>query len=210
MRSSRVPDLQSWSEPDASAWSRVRAERVALTRTPLGLQPNPYLMTAWSTRPYGRLAALDVACVHDGDRVAFHLEWKDASEDLASGEAFPDAAAVALPVRGAPQLATMGAPDAPVHALHWVAGEDGVRSVLASGIGSSRPGPDVGGAARALWKDGGWRVVVSRSLAAPAEAASLAPGEASRIGFAVWDGANGERAGIKAFSIDWRPLELEP
>jgi complex iron-sulfur molybdoenzyme family reductase subunit gamma len=166
-------------------------------------------MAAWSDRPYGTLAAVQVGCVHDGRRVAFRLEWTDPSEDLAVGDAVPDAAAIALPVRGEPQLATMGAPEAPIHALHWIAGQAGVRSVLATGIGSSRPGPDVQGAARGHWKDGAWRAVISRSFDAPADAAPLAPGGVSRIGFAIWDGAKGERAGIKAFSIDWLDLELE-
>ena len=39
--------------------------------------------------------------------------------------------------------------------------------------------------------------------------APLAAGKSTGIGFAVWRGSNDERAGIKAFSIDWAELALE-
>ena len=38
---------------------------------------------------------------------------------------------------------------------------------------------------------------------------TLAAGKKTGVGFALWRGANDERAGIKAFSIDWAELELE-
>jgi hypothetical protein len=38
--------------------------------------------------------------------------------------------------------------------------------------------------------------------------AQLAPGERTGFALAVWEGSNGERAGIKAFSGDWRELRL--
>ena len=41
------------------------------------------------------------------------------------------------------------------------------------------------------------------------EAVQLAPGGAVKIGFAVWEGSNGERAGVKSFSKEWRELALE-
>jgi hypothetical protein len=40
--------------------------------------------------------------------------------------------------------------------------------------------------------------------------AEFAPGTATKFAVAVWEGSNGERAGIKAFSVDWRGLELAP
>jgi hypothetical protein len=29
------------------------------------------------------------------------------------------------------------------------------------------------------------------------------------VGFAVWQGANQERGGLKAVTLDWEPLEIE-
>jgi hypothetical protein len=41
------------------------------------------------------------------------------------------------------------------------------------------------------------------------DVAPLVAGEKTGIGFALWEGANEERAGIKAFSVDWLDLTLD-
>ena len=210
MRVQRVRDVAPCLDPQAEGWAQLAPERVALLPAPLGLQPTAYLRVAFQDRPYGRSGPLEVACVHDGERIAFGLSWRDASEDLRSGEAFADAAAVALPVLGEPPLATMGAPDAPIHLLHWRAGEERPRSVLAAGLGTTRPGPDLARECRALWKDGAWQLVLARGLAGGEGGAPLAAGARSLVAFAVWDGANRERAGIKAVSLPWQELRLDP
>ncbi len=51
-----------------------------------------------------------------------------------------------------------------------------------------------------------------RTLSVDKEAASaiqIAPGQTLRTTFAVWEGSNLERAGIKAFSPAWLELEIE-
>jgi DMSO reductase family type II enzyme heme b subunit len=45
--------------------------------------------------------------------------------------------------------------------------------------------------------------------AAPQGTVALAPGAVSKIAFAVWQGSDQERAGLKAFSPDWQELELD-
>jgi DMSO reductase family type II enzyme heme b subunit len=209
MRVQRVRDVASWLDPQAEGWARIGAERIALMPAPLGLQPTAYLRAAFQERPYGQTASLEAAAVHDGERIVFGLTWRDASEDRGGAEAFADAAAIALPVAGEPPLATMGAADAPIHLLHWRASEERPRSVLAAGLGSTRPGPDHPRECRALWKDGAWQVVIARSLAGGEGGAPLAPGARSLVAFAVWDGGNRERAGIKAVSLPWRELLLD-
>ena len=37
----------------------------------------------------------------------------------------------------------------------------------------------------------------------------FAPGARTKVAFAVWNGSNGERAGIKAFSQTWLSLKIE-
>jgi complex iron-sulfur molybdoenzyme family reductase subunit gamma len=137
---------------------------------------------------------------------ALRATWKGSDAGVTE---FPDAMAIALPVRNFPVLALMGSKDAPIHYLRWIAGEDGVRSVLSTGIGESRPGPELKRAAQAR-ADGAMRqVVVARALGGGREVAPLLAGTKTAIGFAVWNGANEERAGLKAFSVDWIPLEME-
>lgn len=205
----RVPDLHPFLEPDAAAWGALQPFAVEMVPAPLGLQPTAYIIVSWTDRPYGELPGLDLAAVHDGTRIAVRLVWRDATRDDGKGEAFPDGAAITFPVSGDPILVQMGSPDAPIHALQWKARGDVVRPVLMTGIGSSRPGPAVAETAKGLYADGAWRLVLTRTLAAPEGGAVLSAGAATRIGIAVWNGSNQERAGIKAASVDWIDLQLE-
>ncbi len=50
------------------------------------------------------------------------------------------------------------------------------------------------------WRDGRWRVVFVRDMAVGDEYAQFAHGERNNIAFAVWDGANGDRDGMKSVS----------
>ena len=65
---------------------------------------------------------------------------------------------------------------------------------------------------KSLFGQDAWSIVFIRPLAVPEqkdEAVQLAPGKAVKVGFAVWEGSNGERAGLKSFSKEWRELALE-
>jgi DMSO reductase family type II enzyme heme b subunit len=207
--SKRVANLADFPNPADPSWRGIPGTSVEMIPAPLGLQPNGYIIASWTDRPYGELELVDVASVHDGERLAVRLSWKKLRPDSGSGEGFPDSAALAFPVRGKPELMQMGSPDAPIHALHWQARKNAIRSVLASGIGSSRTGPDVGETITAGWSQGAWSIVFTRTLAAGGDGAKLVPGEGSQIGFAVWDGGNQERAGIKAVSADWLEFVVE-
>jgi DMSO reductase family type II enzyme heme b subunit len=103
----------------------------------------------------------------------------------------------------------MGAPDAPIHILRWQANKEGLRSILATGIGQSQPGPSLKTGAQAKAEGDAWSVVITRALGHGGEVAPLAAGKKTGIGFALWRGGNDERAGIKAFSIDWADLALD-
>jgi hypothetical protein len=46
-------------------------------------------------------------------------------------------------------------------------------------------------------------------LAANGATVKLAPGAATSLAVAVWEGGSGERAGIKAYSRAWRDLAVE-
>jgi DMSO reductase family type II enzyme heme b subunit len=64
--------------------------------------------------------------------------------------------------------------------------------------------------ARGEWRDGQWRVLMKRPLAAPSEedGVSLAPGQHASAAFAVWNGAHQDRNGQKLVTI-WQDFELE-
>ncbi|MEM7425722.1 MAG: ethylbenzene dehydrogenase-related protein [Pseudomonadota bacterium] len=209
MRVRRVSSVDSYGDPAAPAWQEIPVEAIEMTPAPLGLQPTEYIQVSWDERDYGEIEEVSTRAIHDGTAAAVHLSWASEKPSSGAGESFPDAAAVAFPVRGDPILMQMGSDDAPMQFIQWQASRKEARSVVAKGIGSSLAGEDTGQKAKAAWSAGRWSVVFSRLLGGGDNSAKLVPGEATQIGFAVWNGSNEERAGIKAVSIEWTEFELE-
>lgn len=206
MKCHRKSSIAGYLSPGSSSWADVAEEDVGLIPTPLPMQPTEYIRKKWENKPYGDAKSLKVATVHDGHTIAVRIRWTGVS---AAGGDFPDAVAVALPVRGKPILAMMGAEDAPIHILRWQANKEGVRSIIATGIGQSAVGPTLKTGAEAKAEGDSWSVVITRALGQGKNVAPLAAGKKTGIGFALWRGSNDERAGIKAFSIDWAELALD-
>jgi DMSO reductase family type II enzyme heme b subunit len=207
VRSHRVANIKEYLSPAGQGWGAVAAADVPLIATPLAMQPTEYIRKSWEGKVYGEGAkTVKVASVHDGATWAIRLSWTGVAP---AGKDFPDAMAVALPVSGTPALALMGAADAPIHILRWQADKDGVRSITATGIGQSGPGPELKSSAQAKAEGDTWHLVISRALGSGKGVAPLAAGKKTGIGLALWHGGNDERAGIKAFSIDWAELALD-
>lgn len=207
-------DSKALLDPASPEWEKVAAETIGLGGTPLVSQPSRYIRTVWADRPIGAVRFLDVRAAHNGQDLLLRLEWKDQSHDVDFlGRGFPDGAAVLFPLNGDAPLGTMGSEKAPVNAWFWRADQpEAARNVQAQGIGSVEDTEKSRITARSLWKDGTWYVVLSRPLAVAdqkGEAVQLAAGGSAKVAFAVWEGGSGERAGIKAFSKDWRELSLE-
>jgi len=187
--------------------------QIGLMPTPLQMQPTEYIRASWESRKYGQTPKLEVASVHDGEMWALHASWHGNSPTPGGSvdplSIFPDAFAIALPVRNNPVLALMGSKDAPIHYLRWSADKKELVSMLATGIGLSLPGPELKRSAQAVMQGTAWHVVIARTLGEGKDVAPLAAGKKTAVGFALWRGSNEERAGIKAFSIDWTELALD-
>lgn len=206
MKTYRVDDIKNYLAPGSAHWVRVPKAQVDMMPTPLQMQPTPYIRNSWANKEYGQTSKLEVASVHDGDMWALRATWQGSGPGTTD---FPDALAIALPVRDHPVLALMGSKEAPIHYLRWQANKEGALSLLATGIGQSQPGPELKRAAQAVADGATWHVVIARALGTGKDIAPLAPGKKTAVGFALWRGANDERAGLKAFSIDWNALELD-
>ena len=206
-------DVEAALDPEGPLWGGAQAETVKLMGTPVGLQPTDAIRVTWIGKKIGAVESAQVAAVHDGQTLAFRLEWSDATEDRAVGETdtFQDAAGVLLPsVPGAVSM-TMGMPGMAVNAWHWRADEDGRgRHLVAEGLGTTREVDAELVRGRGVWRDGRWQVVLTRALKVQTAepVAQLEPGQKTGFGVAIWEGSNLERAGIKAFSGDWIELSL--
>lgn len=209
MRSIRVSAAADYAATTATGWQAVPSETVELVPVPMEMQPNGFIQAQYSNHEYGKTPYVEAQSVHDGTTLAVRLRWPAEKPFNGGREGFPDGAAIAFPVRGEPALWTMGTDDEPVQFIQWRALKNEVRSVVAWGIGSSVPGTSVSGSVTAGWSQGYWTIVMLRTLAGGAEAATLVSGQTAQIGFAVWNGSNEERAGLKAVSVDWTPLEID-
>ena len=215
MRARFVADVDSEQllDPASALWAGSETARLELTGTPPGMQP-AYVQATWLGRSIGTTDEVQVSALHDGARLAFRLEWEDASEDaaLADDDRFADAAAILLPSTPEAPLITMGAPGAAVTAWYWRANDPGAREIVAEGIGSSRTVALDSLRAAGRWQRGRWSVVIARALAseAPGAVSRIRPGESIGFGVAVWEGGHAERAGLKSYSgPQWHGLSLD-
>ena len=206
-------DLDAALDPQAKLWQGVGATTLKLDGTPLGMQPTGAIRAAWADKQIGLVDSVGVKAIHDGTNLAFHLVWKDTTEnrDTVDNTSFPDAAAIFLPAAAGAPVITMGAPNLPVNAWYWRADDLRGHHVVAEGIGTTDTVDHEAVRARGMWSRDHWHVVIARAMRvdSPVKVAQLDASMSSAISVAIWDGANGERAGIKSFSGDWRELTLD-
>ena len=84
-----------------------------------------------------------------------------------------------------------------------------VDNLLAGSFGTLTQAPDQVVQGTGVWRDGGWRLVFARDLNVGEDYSQFAAEESTNIAFAVWDGARGERDGIKSVS-QFLTLEVSP
>jgi DMSO reductase family type II enzyme heme b subunit len=199
--------------PAAPQWAKVPTEEIALGGTPLHQQPSRYVRAVWAGKPVGAVRFLKVQAAHNGQNIAFRLEWADETQntDHGDGSAFPDAVGVLFPLNGKAPLESMGSPKAPVNAWYWRADlpENEAQNLIAKGLGTAEATPKSSTQARARWADGRWQVVFTRPLAVDGKGVRLSPKQSAKVAFAVWEGSSQERAGLKSFSKGWRELDIQ-
>ncbi len=214
-----VKAVQIWTpnetlqDPEGQLWSGIEKQRVTLLASPLVSQPSEYVQNKWANLKWGLTPEVRVSAAHNGKSVFFRLEWDDPTQDRPTDTAdFPDQCGVMMPLKNDALIAEMGAPDLPVCMWLWRADIPTPRYVTAQGRGTTSRYPESPLTGTGVWNNGVWKVVISRPFNINLPAAltvPLAPGLKHKCTFAVWQGANKERGGLKAYQPLWQPLEIE-
>jgi len=198
-------------DPRSPLWEAAPSTTLEMAPTPLGYQPSVYVVAAWEKKTYGDLPELAVRALHNGRQIAIRLEWPEARPVIrpADLDAFADGAGVLFPLAGSDTpIDSMGSPERPVRAWYWRPDLEKPLSVDGKGAGSATRLPDNGLQAKGEWRDSRWSLVFARDLASRDGLSFVAPSTV-HASFAVWRGANQERAGLKAFARIWHEIHLE-
>lgn len=178
--------------PASNVWDGATSEKVSMTRIPLTVQPNEYIKKAWKGKSYGDIKEAVAAAFGKGDQLYVRLEWKDKA---ASEGEFADAAAV-LMGKGK-SVKTMGSDKEPMNLWYWAEDRDKGVSATSTGPGVFKRDDSKAVTASASRSKGKLSVVINGPAAEVVD---------NKIGVAIWDGSNDERAGLAAIS-GWVSLD---
>ena len=188
--------------PDAAIWKKAPVARVDLQAAFPG-------HSSIVGRPAtGQLAA---QAVRARDMLYMKLRWSDktANTAVADTDRFLDRVAVQFPLNGeASTTPFMGDGVNAVNIWHWRA--DGrTENLFAKGFGTATPVVSQALTSAATRRGDAWEVVLARPLAAKQEEGAMMKGRKTMpIAFAVWDGDNQERDGLKAVTLEWWQLRF--
>ena len=189
--------------PDGSAWSEVEAVTIPLSSAPSGL-PNANDVSTGS---------VDVQAARTDTALYVRMQWDDPSQNTTAETPteFADAVAMQLPAEADTHPAiAMGSQETKVNVWYWNA-RSGTEEILAGGPGTSTA-VDPMVEAESQYEDGSWTVVFERELTVDSEDRTQFDMQTDvDASFAVWNGGNDERSGVKAVS-NWfhYPLGPEP
>lgn len=180
----------------------MQQRHIPLIAAPVALQPGGYVGKAYAGRDTPATASA-ILVVEQLQPFVLTLRWacpQPVADASADPRLFVDACALLAPGTPDAPWITMGAPGAPVTGVLWRADRPQPYAIEAQGLGSvQRSEPPAGWATQASYADGHWRVTFTLPQW-PALAAQ------QQLACAIWQGARGDRAGLKATSAGWLPL----
>ncbi|HCT40327.1 MAG TPA: hypothetical protein DF427_03950 [Moraxellaceae bacterium] len=176
-------------------------KQIEMMAAPTAMQPGGYVLAAYAdhTVPATPQVQLEAErATGRGFRVTLRWPCATAVRQVDDNPTlFPDACALLVPVADDSQWITMGAPGKPVQGVLWRADRQELYRMHAEGLGTmQRQAPPLGWTVVPEWRQGFWQVVLQLPCWPELE-------RAGRVGVAVWQGAQRERAGLKSVSTDW-------
>jgi DMSO reductase family type II enzyme heme b subunit len=192
-------------DPQAAGWREAQEYSMDL-----GMAPPVHQSINLRLDPSAATLPIYVRAASDGERLFLRLRWPDASENATSSRTdFADGVAVQFAL-GDPATTSfmMGAPNGPVNIWYWKAGQTEAQNLAAGGFGSTTPLDTAGLESSSLFRENGeWVVVLSRPLLQIGDhLVNLESGTAS-LAFALWQGDQRQRDGLKHVSMGWVSLE---
>lgn len=198
----------------ADIWSRINGQKIETAATPLANQPSPYIKATFDEKKIGAVKEIWIKALHNQKSIFFCLNWQSKTPNYEIGDVgiFPDAVAVLLPFKDPEktQIKEMGSKEYPTNSWYWRPDfDEKPKNQVAHGLSTSLYTETTSIVSVSEWKDGSWVVVMGRPMKVKEEAVNVTPGTKTAIGIAVWEGANGERGGVKAFSKEWREMIID-
>jgi len=174
--------------------------KVSLVAAPTALSPGGYVSKAYAGRSAPQTPVAELDATKSAGHWRVRIAWACAKPIRELGEdvdRFVDAAAILAPGAADSPWMTMGAPGKSVEGVLWRADRDELFGVRAEGLGTvERSAATSGWTARAEWKAGRWKVEFDLPGWVVLEARE-------QLAFAIWQGALGDRAGLKSVSPGW-------
>ncbi len=198
-------------------WKQNPKIKVETAATPLANQPSPYIKGVYDESKIGAVKELHLSTVHNNQEIFFYFEWSSASPNREIGDinVFPDGLGILFPLKDIEktQIKEMGSQDYPTNAWYWRPDfKEKPKNQVAHGLSTSLYTKKSSILSHSSWDKKTWCLVICRPLSVTGkdeQAVQLKPGGKIGIGFAVWEGSNGERGGVKAFSKEWRELIIK-
>ena len=207
------------TSPDDETWKDTPSSTFIMVPQIVGEQR--FFLTANDT--------ISARALYDDKRIAIYLEWDDRTKSIpgdlkaasiADENLSEDAVAIQFPTtipKGMEKpYFLMGSATNPVNLWRWSSGttkqSEKATIIDAMGIADQRPRTDSSGLSIASsYKNGTWRVVMTRSLqtAGLENDLQFEEGRFVPIAFFAWDGSNGETGTAHAMTT-WYWLQLKP
>ena len=188
---------------DAASWKTVPAREIALDTA-------PSVHDAISGEAAVKRIKVQVARTEDG--VFFRLQWKDktAETKIQKLDGFLDGVAIQFAVdRDRATSPIMGGEDKLVNIWYWSAATNKGHNLGANGFGTLTPLATQDVTATGKYRNGTWTVIFYRPVKSTETQAVKFEGTGEwPVSFAVWDGANMERDGLKAVNVEWQTLSF--
>jgi dimethylsulfide dehydrogenase subunit gamma/complex iron-sulfur molybdoenzyme family reductase subunit gamma len=155
---------------------------------------------------------VEVKALRSAAGLAIRLEWSDpVADSRKTQDRFADGIAIQFPRDGKTDTTPyMGGAGRTVNIWYWNAAKDEAQNLWADGFGTLARLPTQDVKASGRHADGKWRVAFFRAYrSAEPRAVKLpaTPAGKQPLALAIWDGANEERDGFKAVTLNWQSLQ---